>query len=200
MRLDAVILAGGRASRLRGVDKPGLVVGGRSLLEHAIAAAMHANARQTIVVGPDRDIPGPVFIREDPPFGGPVAAIAAALPLVGSEWTLLLASDLPRASDAVALLLEHDQPHAETVDGVALVDVSGHPQWLAGVYRTASLRRALDELTAARGSTQDASIQRLLSPLIITLVPDLAGMALDVDSWQDVDKARAREGEASGTH
>src|SRR5690606_24729183 len=106
----------------------------------------------------------------------------------------------PRASDAVALLLEHDQPHAETVDGVALVDVSGHPQWLAGVYRTASLRRALDELTAARGSTQDASIQRLLSPLIITLVPDLAGMALDVDSWQDVDKARAREGEASGTH
>lgn len=198
MRLDAVILAGGRASRLGGCDKPGLVIGAASLLEHAISAAGHANARQTIVVGRDRDIPGPVFVREDPPFGGPVAALATALPLIKSEWTLLLAADLPRASEAVALLLEPASP-AITVDGLVLVDASGHPQWLAGLYRTASLRRAVDELSATRGSTRDASLRRLLSPLALTLVPDPTSVALDVDSWQDVDKARAREEEAGGT-
>ncbi|WP_204250989.1 NTP transferase domain-containing protein, partial [Saezia sanguinis] len=48
---DVIVLAGGRASRMGGVDKPGLVVGGRSMLETALAAA---GAGRTVVVGPPR--------------------------------------------------------------------------------------------------------------------------------------------------
>lgn len=199
MRLDAVILAGGRASRMGGADKPGLVIGGASLLEHAISAAQLARAHQIIIIGPNRNIQGPIFVREEPPFGGPVAAISTALPLVESEWTLLLAADLPRASDAVDLLLSPAHPPTITADGLALIDSNGRAQWLAGVYRTASLRRAMDALTASTGSAQDASLRTLLASLDIVYVPDHAGMALDVDTWQDVDDARAREGEASGT-
>jgi molybdopterin-guanine dinucleotide biosynthesis protein A len=48
----AVILAGGRARRLGGADKPGLTVGGRTLAEAVLSAV--AGAAMVIVVGPDR--------------------------------------------------------------------------------------------------------------------------------------------------
>ncbi|MEV4579027.1 NTP transferase domain-containing protein [Nonomuraea jabiensis] len=90
---DAVILAGGEARRLGGADKPGLTVGGRSLVEHVVAAV--ADARTTIVVGPERPIPAVVFVREDPPRSGPVPALAAGLNEVTAPWVVLLAGDLP---------------------------------------------------------------------------------------------------------
>ncbi|KAB8195526.1 NTP transferase domain-containing protein [Nonomuraea phyllanthi] len=93
MAFDAVILAGGRARRLGGADKPGLTVGGRSLVEHVVAAV--AGARTTVVVGPEREIPGVVFVREDPPGGGPVPALTAGLEQVTAPWVVLLAGDLP---------------------------------------------------------------------------------------------------------
>ncbi|WP_436839137.1 NTP transferase domain-containing protein [Nonomuraea angiospora] len=90
---DAVILAGGEARRLGGADKPGLTVGGRSLVEHVVTAV--ADARTTIVVGPERPIPGVVFVREDPPRSGPVPALSAGLNGVTAPWVVLLAGDLP---------------------------------------------------------------------------------------------------------
>jgi len=101
----AIILAGGRARRLGGAAKPGLEVHGRTLLARAVDAARAAGCTQIVVAGPpDPGIRGAVFVREDPPYGGPVAAIAAALPRVTEPWVLVLAADLPRAEEAVALL------------------------------------------------------------------------------------------------
>ena len=78
--LDAVILAGGRAERLDGASKPDLVVGGRRLLATAISAARSAGCDRLVVVGPSElEAPGCLVVREDPPFGGPVAALAAGL-------------------------------------------------------------------------------------------------------------------------
>jgi len=199
VRLDAVILAGGRASRLGGAAKPDLRVGDSSLLEHATAAATRARARHTIIVGPERDLRGVHFVREDPPHGGPVAALAAALHLVESEWLLLLAADLPRATSVVDLLLAAASTPPDDIDGVALIDADGRPQWLAGLYRTTAIRHAIDGLIAAHGTTQDSSLHRILSPLTITLAPDPDGVALDVDTWQDISSARSREEKAHGT-
>ena len=46
-----IVLAGGRGSRLGGVDKPALTVAGTALIERALAAL--AGVR-TVVVGPAR--------------------------------------------------------------------------------------------------------------------------------------------------
>lgn len=83
---DAIVLAGGRASRLDGAAKPGLLSDGVPLLHLALDAA--GDARRIAVVGPD-DLaaaiaphpaaPRTLLTREDPPFGGPVAGIAAGL-------------------------------------------------------------------------------------------------------------------------
>jgi molybdopterin-guanine dinucleotide biosynthesis protein A len=104
---DAIVLAGGRGSRLGGVVKPAVSVGGRRLLDIALAAV--AGARRVVVVG---DIPVPDGVlrtREDPPFGGPVAGVEAGFAALAADrrapWTVLLASDLPDAEAAVATLL-----------------------------------------------------------------------------------------------
>ena len=81
-----IILAGGRATRLGGADKPGLVVGGRTLLAAVVAAGTEAGARRVTVVGPDRpdiaDDGGAAavrFVREEPPGSGPVPALRRGL-------------------------------------------------------------------------------------------------------------------------
>ena len=77
--LGAILLAGGRGSRMGGVSKPLLEVGGMTLLDAALRAARDVGADPIIVVGPPDDAhAGLTWVREDPPFGGPAAAIMAA--------------------------------------------------------------------------------------------------------------------------
>ena len=49
-RLDAIVLAGGRASRLGGIDKPALVIRGARLVDHAVDGASAAGADQVITM------------------------------------------------------------------------------------------------------------------------------------------------------
>lgn len=180
----AIVLAGGRASRLGGADKPQLVVGGATLLDHAVDAVSWCDP--IVAIGPSAPVRTEViWARENPPFGGPVAAIAAGLAHVGRDEVCILAADIPRAVDAVALLRRHPSGDA---DGVCLTDEMGAPQWLVGRYRTAALRDALDALPdAGRG----ASIRSLVAGLRLDLVP-AGDLAADVDTWDDLERARAR--------
>ncbi|GAA4220469.1 molybdopterin-guanine dinucleotide biosynthesis protein A [Streptosporangium album] len=178
-RHDACILAGGLARRLGGRDKPGLRVAGRPLIE-SVAAAV-PDAGRLIVVGARRPgLPKAVFVREDPPGGGPVPALRAGLAEVTAPWVALLAADLPfLTAGHVSALLDA----AET--GAVLVDDGGREQWLAGVWRTA-------ELTGALARYEGRSLHGLLAPLApVTL--HLAGQPwFDCDTAEDLHRARER--------
>ncbi|WP_026405995.1 molybdenum cofactor guanylyltransferase [Actinomadura rifamycini] len=180
---DAVILAGGRARRFGGADKPAARVGGRALLEHVAAAA--SGAARVVVVGPPRDLAAAaVRVREDPPGGGPVPALRAGLPEVSALRVALLAADLPFLRPAhLARLLD---AVAGPARGAVLVDAGGRDQWLAGCWRTAPLRTALDRYAGA-------SLRGLLAPLEPVRVALPAG---DRPPWYDCDTpddlARAR--------
>jgi len=110
---DAIILAGGRGSRLGGVSKADLVVGGRRLLDVVLEAVRRA--RTTVVVGPVAAPDGVLVTVEDPPGTGPAAGIVAGLEAVAQPagWTVVLACDLPGVQAAVpqrqpmALCLHH---------------------------------------------------------------------------------------------
>ena len=102
---DAIVLAGGGARRMGGVDKPMLLLAGRPLLSHVLDAV--AGAAHRVVVGPRRDIDLDVtWCQESPPDGGPVAALAAALPFVSAEIVVVVAADLPWIAPAVDPLHE----------------------------------------------------------------------------------------------
>ncbi|MCI1020379.1 NTP transferase domain-containing protein [Microbacterium sp. C5A9] len=186
----AIVLAGGRASRLGGAAKPLLEVGGRTLLDHVVAAV--ADCDPVIVVGPRMPVSGVVvWTQETPPFGGPVAAIAAGLARLDTAEVYVLAADVPHADAAVALLRRH--PLSADEDGICLTDSSGRMQWLTARYRVGPLRAAVQALPDAG---RDASARSLLGGLTLTTV-DAGGLAADIDTWDDLERARARMSDAT---
>ncbi|MGO4188702.1 molybdenum cofactor guanylyltransferase [Pseudarthrobacter sp. TAF60_1] len=189
---DAVILAGGRSARLGGVPKQGLTYDGETLLRRSVAAA--GGARTVVVVGPDiAETPaGALKCREDPPFGGPAAAIAAGLAALEKAdarrppFTLVLACDMPNVRQAVAALQEGllaAGPGAGW-DGVVAVSEDGRRQPLVGFYSTAALQRSAAKL-AANGELMNGSVRALLASLDVKPVAVPAGSTADVDTWDD---------------
>jgi molybdopterin-guanine dinucleotide biosynthesis protein A len=137
-------------------------------------------------------------VREDPPFGGPVAGLAAGLAALprpepgGSEVpVLVLACDVPRAHAAVPLLLAAAYgPEADAPDGAYLVR-DGHPQWLVGVYARDALDRALATLTGDDGTLAGASVRALVAGLRCAEVADPDALSDDVDTWDDAARLAA---------
>ncbi|WP_369161754.1 NTP transferase domain-containing protein [Streptomyces sp. R02] len=186
---DAVVLAGGAARRLGGADKPAVRIGGRSLLDRVLAAC--ADARTTVVVAGPRPTARPVtWAREDPPGGGPVAALDAGLRHVTAEHVVLLSADLPFLdSRTVGALL--DALRRGAADGVLLTDADGRDQPLVAAYRTPSLRRELAALSARHGGTAGLPLRRLTGALDLLRISDPVA-SFDCDTWDDIATARAR--------
>ncbi|NIH80564.1 molybdopterin-guanine dinucleotide biosynthesis protein A [Amycolatopsis viridis] len=175
--LAAVVLAGGAASRMSGVDKAMLVVGGTPLLHRVLAAV--AGADPVVVVGPERaGTSGVLWTREEPPGGGPVAALAAGLRHVGSPRVAVLAGDL---AGITASTVDRLAAAVGQADGAVLTE-SGHRQWLIGVWRSASLRAALP------AQPHGAALRRVLAGLTIADVPAIPGESADVDTPGDLDR------------
>ena len=180
----AVVLAGGRAARLGGQAKPQLEVGGRPMLAAVLAAASHAAHR--VVVGPPQPVPvGVVLVREEPPGGGPVAALRAGLAAVSTDVVVLLAADLPFLT---ADLVEELRRRL-TGDGVLVVDDSGRDQYLLGAWRTAALRGAV---ASTSGPT---SLRRVFAPLAVrrlrpVVLPGTPPPWTDCDTPADLARAR----------
>ena len=184
---DALVLAGGFAARLGGADKPQLTIAGRSLLDHAVAAVR--DAQRVIVVGPEQPVDGSVvFCREQPPGGGPVAAIAAGLRHTGSDAVVVLAADLPFVAPAIPLLLDA----LPSVGAALLVDDSGRANYLAAAWRRASL----DEALTALGDPTNASARALTELAPRVLVPGEGGWGRDCDTWDDLAQARSEREES----
>ncbi|MBM4416419.1 MAG: hypothetical protein FJ035_09345, partial [Chloroflexi bacterium] len=96
----AVVLAGGRGSRLGG-DKVAARVGGRTLLARALAAAAAVAGELVVVAAPGQvltahDTPAPLRVVRDPEaYAGPLPGIVAGLDAVRAPVALLLPCDHP---------------------------------------------------------------------------------------------------------
>ncbi len=176
----AVVLAGGTAARMGGIDKAGVELHGRTLLELALDALV--DAAEVVVVAPD-SVPTsrPVtFVCEDPPRGGPVAGLLTGIDALLRRPRLIgvLAVDMPRVTPATMRRLR-DAAHGH--DGAFLVDGAGRRQ-LAGVLDTA----ALDGVRPGLERQHGMALHRLLSPLHLAEVASSGVEAVDVDSWADL--------------
>ena len=199
IRHDAIVLAGGRGSRLGGVDKGAVPVAGRALLDRVLDAV--SGAEQVVVVG-DGPVPAGVLLtREEPAFGGPAAGVVAGVRALraasGPEdpsggmpapapVVLLLACDLPFAAAGVALLRAAAEGDGELadVDGWSLAEPDGRLQWLFGLYRVS----ALDRAAAVLGDPTDRSMGALLGGLRLRAVPAPASITTDIDTPEDLDR------------
>ncbi|MGJ3404078.1 NTP transferase domain-containing protein [Glutamicibacter sp. Je.9.36] len=197
---NALVLAGGRGSRLGGEGKAEILLHGQRLVDRVVAAARTTGALRIVVVGPDSaGTKADSVLREDPPFAGPLAGIAAGLAELaasaGSDWTMVLACDLQRpVAVATALINGFGQRAA---DGLLLVDAQDHTQWLAGIYRTSALASVCAELG---GNLVNAPVRRALNQLQLARVPVDDETSSDIDTPQALESARQNERKAMAQH
>jgi molybdopterin-guanine dinucleotide biosynthesis protein A len=184
-----VVLAGGASRRWSGRDKTAVDLGGRPVLEYAVrglVAGAGVELADVVVVGPPDHpvrprLAGARWVREEPPGGGPVAGLAAALraltPDRGDDLVVVGAGDAPFAGTAVPALLD---AALEGFDGAIGVDAGGRDQPLLGVYRLAALRAVLPAPPAG------ARLRDLVAGLHLARVPVGARAALDLDTPADL--------------
>lgn len=182
---DAVLLAGGGARRLGGAAKPTLRVGGRRLVDVAVAAA--AGAGRVVLVGPDPGgLHSVIVVCERPPGTGPVAAIVAGLAQTAAPYVLVLATDLPFLTTVTVDALAEAIGRA---DVALLVDADGGDQHLVALWRRLALVDAVGEGPTPAGR----SVRSLLTGRQVARVTASgAGPAVwyDCDTQDDLDEAR----------
>ncbi|WP_030744209.1 NTP transferase domain-containing protein [Streptomyces sp. NRRL F-5135] len=187
---DAIVLAGGAAKRLGGVDKPGVRVGGRALLDRVLAAC--AGASRTVVVGGRRPTARPVrWAREQPPGGGPLAALDAGVRCVDAPVVLVLSADLPfLATPTVERLVAAIGSSGR--EGALLTDPDGRDQPLVAAYRTEPLRRELALLATEYGRLGGLPLRLLPAGLDLVRIDADPLASFDCDTWLDISAARTR--------
>lgn len=190
MIVDAIVLAGGRSSRLGSVSKSELRYDGQSLLQRSLTAV--AGAQRTVVVGvqPVEPLPdGVLLTREDPPFGGPAAGMAAGMATLAacsptpSDVIIVLACDMPHSALAIPLLLDAIAGNPDAGGAVA-IDGDDRPQLLAAAYRTAPLTSAVAAHRAAE-TLSNLPVHRLVNGLTLVTVRVPTDATADVDTWED---------------
>ena len=175
MAFDVVVLAGGRSSRF-GTDKVALLLD-RVLGSLPVEAVV-------VCVGPELPTERTAvrWVREDPPYAGPLAAVAAGLAVGEAEVVVVIGADMPGVAAAVPALVEA----VGLGNGSVLVDEGGWPQALASAWR----RDVLTERLAGLGDLEDRPLRLLLDGASLVPVPDHWDAAHDVDTPDDLDQGR----------
>jgi molybdenum cofactor guanylyltransferase len=180
-RVTAVVLAGGASQRFA-PDKLAELLDGEPLLDRTLASLPEQVT--VVVVGATRRVARPViFTSEDPPGGGPAAALVAGLRRALAESgdaIVTLPADAPFGGKAASTLLSRleDDPSIEAVVGI---DSSGREQPL----QLALLPTAARALVAAGGpgGAAGVSARRLLD----VLRPRLVSQQLTPAELWDID-------------
>jgi len=152
--VTGLILAGGKATRLGGVDKRQLVVDGRTIFERQIEVLGPCVAE--ILVSSPRPVAGYRTVVDPVADVGPLAGIAAGLAAATTPWLFVLAGDMPGVRRAlIELVLAHGGPESDAVG----IRIGTRAEPLCSVLRVAVWR----PLVIARIAAQRLRASSLLT-------------------------------------
>jgi molybdopterin-guanine dinucleotide biosynthesis protein A len=173
--MTAGILLTGGASRRMGVDKATLVFRGETLAVRA-ARVLRAVCDPVVEVGPGvTDLPS---IREDPPAGGPLAALVAGVHALDVVPAMLRACDMPFVDEPLVRLIA-EWPGDGTVVPVA----GGRFQYACARYGGASI----DEAVAALRQPGGAGLRAATDTSVTYVDEDTWRAVTSPDAFADLD-------------
>ena len=194
--VTAIVLAGGRGSRLGGVDKALLEIGGRRTIDRVLGALEGLASEVVAVVNEDRlaDVAGIRRIADPEPHAGVLPALRAALDAAREPLCLLVACDMPFLQPALLRRL------VELANGfdVVIPHVEGQPQPMHAVYRRNACRAAIED-SLAQGRRRmiaflDAvRVRTVPEDEIRSVDPELRSF-FNVNTPEDLERARALAG------
>ncbi len=187
-----MVPAGG-SSRRMGADKLSMTLGASTVLGETLSRV--PPGVPVVVVGPDRpDLAGVLTTREDPPGGGPVAAIAAGLRALRpsleparADVVVVCAGDAPWSPLAVPAVVAALRAGPPGTRCAVALDAGGRRQVLLAAHDLLSL----DGLLGAAGDVSGRSARWLVGPDALG-VPVPADLLVDVDDPDQLDAAQRR--------
>jgi molybdenum cofactor guanylyltransferase len=170
--VSALVLAGGKATRLGGADKRELVVGGQTIFQRQCAVLGSRVAE--ILVSSARPVPGYRTVPDAVADVGPLAGIAAGLGVASTPWLLVIAGDMPYITGAWIDLIR--DRIANDCDAVG-IRIGGLPEPLFCALRVAACepivtRRLATRAFKAAGLLEDASLR-------VNWIEEAAARAID---------------------
>jgi molybdopterin-guanine dinucleotide biosynthesis protein A len=214
---DAIVLAGGRSSRLASAGlvpaggKAALRLSGRTLLERVCTRVAGVAGRIIVVAAPGQGLEEPPtgveIVHDSAPGSGPLAGIADGLRTLGgaSGTVLIVTCDVPLVSPALLTLLgerlEGATVRAERSAGVdrseplwVVPEVEGHLQVLLSAVRPAVLPAIEAHLAGGRRDPRSL-VERLIAGGMALVVPEAIVRPIDPGLWsfRDLDTPRDLE-------
>lgn len=185
--VSALILAGGRATRMGGIAKHEIVVQGETILARQ-ARVLRESVSDDIIVSSAVDIPGFRTVRDKHEGIGPLGGIEAGLAAATTHWLLVVAGDMPYLSGMlIDLMLDIAQSagghsaeeHAPTFEGVHAIGLARKklPEPLFCLVRVPRAREVVGAMIEARNFKASS----LLDALGASYVPEKLARACDPD-------------------
>lgn len=193
---DAIVLAGGRSTRL-GRNKLNESLGPQTVLERVVTSLGLADT--IVIVGTDQTVDiaklrwatertteALIMMTEEPAGSGPAMGIAAGVRGLGEskpeKHTVVLGGDMPFVTRAVPALLGALTGHQAAV----LIDNDNQVQYLASAWQ----HRAL--LTATAHTKPGDSVRSIFTEINAAQIHDLYDASLDIDTESDLGRAIAK--------
>lgn len=141
--VTALILAGGKASRMGGAAKHLIVVDGATIFARQVAVLAPLVA-EILVSG--AEVAGHRTVIDAEPDLGPLSGIAAGLAAARTAWLLVIAGDMPNISSPLVSLLVSRTSECDAVG----IRIGGRPEPLCTVLRASRWRPIVSARIAAR--------------------------------------------------
>jgi molybdopterin-guanine dinucleotide biosynthesis protein A len=198
--VSGVVLAGGKGSRLGGVNKALLEVGGQTNIDRVLAV-LGALCDELVLVANDKALVGQPQVRlvmDAEPHAGVLPALAQGLGTASGQLAIVVACDMPFLSSG---LLAEQLKRAASQDVVMPV-VGGRPEPMHAVYRpqtcltavrnslAAGERRMISFLDRLRVSWMEEDELRVLDPELLSF--------FNTNTREDLERARILAGDLTG--
>lgn len=145
MEITGIILAGGKAGRMGGIDKALITVKGKTIIERTVETLRDVVDDIIVVSGNDYNFKGinVTMVRDIEKDKGPIMGIYSGLIASKTEWNFICGCDMPYLNSSIILTLIENIRESEAVVPVA----DGRKEPLCALYS----KRLIEKLQGAIG-------------------------------------------------